>query len=140
MWLLWSASEDSLLFVSGDALLKALKRYLSALELLELNRVYDRYNPHCEFKLDTHNLHPTTGGQKKQPRHLDNDNHESFEYQLSKKETKSGDTFDAINWLMFGCDGETSLFELAEQSEMPVRTLHQAAQEMLDAGSLKLSS
>jgi DNA-binding IclR family transcriptional regulator len=38
---------------------------------------------------------------------------------------------------MFGCDGETSLFELAERSGMDPRTLHRAASELVDADLLE---
>jgi aminopeptidase-like protein len=63
----YHTSKDDLSFISSKALLATLDRYIQALDLLEKNRAYDRVDPHCEFKLDRHNLHPTTGGQKKQP-------------------------------------------------------------------------
>jgi aminopeptidase-like protein len=132
----YHTSRDNLSFVSAEALLETLDRYLQAIHLLEKNRVYERVNPHCEFKLDRHDLHPTTGGQKKQPGHLEDENHGSFEYRVGD-DTASGDVFDAINWLMFGCDGKTSLFQLAERSGMDPRTLHRAASELVNAGLLE---
>jgi aminopeptidase-like protein len=41
---------------------------------------------------------------------------------------------------MFGCDGGTSLFRLAERSDMDLRTLHRAARELVDAGLLEESA
>ncbi|WP_276278076.1 DUF4910 domain-containing protein [Haloarcula regularis] len=136
----YHTSKDDLSFVSSEALLKTFDRYARAINLLETDRVYERVDPHCEFKLDRHDLHPTTGGQKKQPGHLKGEDHESFEYRLDDGEAASGDVFDAINWLMFGCDGETTLFQLANRSGMNPRTLHRAACELVDAGLLEESA
>lgn len=132
----YHTSKDDLSFVSARSLLETLDRYLQAVNLLEKNRVYDRIEPHCEFKLDRHDLHPTTGGQKKQPGHLDDEDHDTFDYDLAD-DTASGEIFDAINWLMFGCDGETSLFQLAERSGMNPRTLYRAASKLVDAELLE---
>lgn len=135
----YHTSKDDLSFISAEALLATLARYLRAIDLLEKNRVYERVDPHCEFKLDRHDLHPTTGGQQKQPGHLGDEDHDTFEYSIRDGATESGDVFDAINWLMFGCDGQMSLFQLAERSDMDPRTLHRAARELVDAGLLEES-
>lgn len=136
----YHTSEDDLSFISSEALLETLERYWQAIQLLEQDRVYVRTDPHCEFKLDRHNLHPTTGGQKKQPGHLAEKDHQSFEYELSQESVTSGKLFDAINWLMFGCDGETSLFKLSERSGMSVPVLYRGATELVGAGLLEEQS
>jgi len=136
----YHTSKDDLSFISAEDLLATLDRYLRAVDLLETNRVYERVDPHCEFKLDKHDLYPTTGGQQNQPGHLGEEDHETFEYRIGDNKAASGDVFDAINWLMFGCDGETVLFRLAEQSGMDPRTLHRAARKLVDAGLLEEST
>lgn len=136
----YHTSKDDLSFISAEALLATLQRYLWAIGLLEMNRVYERVDPHCEFKLDRHDLYPTTGGKQQQPGYLDDTDHTEFEYQLADEGSKSGDVFDAINWLMFSCDGSTSLFRISERSGVSVRTLHRAASELVDAELLEASA
>ncbi|AUV81815.1 hypothetical protein C2R22_09280 [Salinigranum rubrum] len=136
----YHTSKDDLSFISAEALLETLQRYLWAIGLLEMNRVYERVDPHCEFKLDRHDLYPTTGGKQQQPGYLDETDHKEFEYQLADEGAKSGDVFDAINWLMFSCDGSTSLFRIAKRSGVSVRTLHRAASELVDAELLEASA
>ncbi len=133
----YHTSKDNLDFISPEDLLESVKRYLKAIDLLEKNRTYKRVDPHCEFKLDRHNLSPTIGGQKKQPTHLDDESHEAFSYELEVDESISGDVYDAIQWLMFGCDSKTSLFQLAEKSGMSVDILYQAAQKLRTAELLE---
>lgn len=133
----YHTSADDLSFVSAEALLETLERYWEAVQLLERNRVYERTQPHCEFKLDQHDLHPKTGGQMKQPGHLGDVEHRSYQYELSEESIATGEVSDAINWLMFGCDGETTLFELAERSDMSVSALHRGARELAAAGLLE---
>ncbi|MEA5388450.1 DUF4910 domain-containing protein [Haloarculaceae archaeon H-GB2-1] len=128
----YHTSEDDLSFVSADALERTLEIYWDAIQYLEMDRVYTRRQPHCEFKLDRHDLHPTTGGQKHQPAHLGDESHSEHDYGDDETVT-TGDVQDGINWLMFGCDGETSLFALAEQSGLSVLTLFRAAQALQDA-------
>jgi aminopeptidase-like protein len=132
----YHTSLDNLSFVSADALTRSLEKYWKAIQLLEMNRVYDRYEQHCEFKLDRHDLHPTTGGQKHQPAFLGDDEHESHVYEPKREMMSSGEVQDAINWLMFGCDGETTLFELASRSDIPVRVLYEAAEELSEEALL----
>lgn len=130
----YHTSKDDLGFVSVDSLTHSLEIYWEAIQYLERDRTFERVQPHCEFKLDRHDLHPTTGGQKKQPAHLSDQEHTDHQYAVSTETVADGEIQDAINWLMFGCDGETSLFDLADRSGMSVRALFDAARELQDAG------
>jgi aminopeptidase-like protein len=131
----YHTSGDDLSFVSPQALAETLGRYWTAIQYLEMNRTYRRTELHCEFKLDRHDLHPTTGGQQNQPAYVDED-HVTTNYVLDDNDTKSGEVLDAINWLMFGCDGTTTIFDLAERSGMSIPALHEGARELVEAGLL----
>jgi len=132
----YHTSYDDLSFISADALLETLDVYWTAISLLEMNRTYERTEPHGEFKLDRYALHPTTGGQKRQPGALEGGCHEGHEYAIGDGRTTEGAFLDGINWLMFGCDGDTSLFELAVRADLDVRLLYRAATRLEDAGLL----
>lgn len=133
----YHTSDDDLAFVSPDSLLETLAIYRHAFDLLEMNRRYKRVDPHCEFKLDRHGLHPTTGGQRHQPGHLQGTDHDVFEYRIDEERSAQGVNLDALCWLMFGCDGDTSLFELAERRDLALPPLFDAAQQLVKTGLLR---
>jgi aminopeptidase-like protein len=122
----YHTSADDLEFVSAVALKASFERYWDAIRYLEMNRTYERVHPYGEFKLDAHDLYPSTGGGQRQPAAGDDDTVlADVDASASNDEILS-----AIEWLMFGCDGSRSLFELAEQSGLAVETLFTAAEEM----------
>lgn len=132
----YHTSNDNLSFVSAANLAETFGIYWDAIQLLEMNRTYERVNPHCEFKLDQYDLYPTTGGIQKQSGYLGDQDHAEYEYQLTDDDVSSGEMMDAIRWLMFGCDGATTIFDLAERSDMTVKLLFSAARRLEDAGLL----
>jgi aminopeptidase-like protein len=63
------------------------------------------------------NIYPDTGGTISQP--LVVKNHLNHEY-TSKS---SGKILNCISWLSFGCDGEKTLFDIQEESNLPIDDL-----------------
>jgi len=136
----YHTSKDNLSFVSAEALIETLQIYWEAIQNLEMGRIYERVDPYCEFKLDKHYLRPTTGGRIKQPGHLAGKSHDTFEYEIGSSSITTGEFSEAINWLMFGCDGETSLMDIAEESDLRLQALFKAAERMTDTGLLELKT
>jgi aminopeptidase-like protein len=48
-----------------------------------------------------------------------------------------GDELDAIRWLMFLSDGETSLLQIAEKTGLPMRRLFLTAERLRSQGLLE---
>ncbi len=102
----YHTSLDNLEFVSSASLLEALEVYLNWIELLESNRSYRRTEPHCEYQLGRRGLYPELGGAR---------------YQLEN--TPSEDELEIIERLLFELDGERSLLEISESSQIPLPSL-----------------
>ena len=114
----YHTSLDNLNFISSLNLKKTLDIYLKAIYYLEHNQKYKRKFNECEFMLSKiDNIYPSTGGTISQP--LMVKNHLNHEY-TSKS---NGKILDCISWLSFGCDGDTTLFEIQEMSNLPLDDL-----------------
>ena len=108
----YHTSLDNLDFISSLNLKKTLDIYLKAIYYLEHNQKYKRKFNECEFMLSKiDNIYPSTGGTISQT--LMVKNHLNHEY-TSKS---NGKILDCISWLSFGCDGDTTLFEIQEMSQ-----------------------
>ena len=100
----YHTSLDNLNFISSKNLLKSLKAYIKTIHYLEINKKYKRKFNQCEFMLSKlNNIYPDTGGT------------------ISPK--NKGNILDAISWLSFGCDGNNSLFDIQEMSNLPIDDL-----------------
>lgn len=134
----YHTSKDDLNFISADDLLKTMRLYWRAVQNLEANRVYRRTEPHCEYQLGKHGLYPDTGGTQQQPAHLGDEDHADHEYDASSQESSTaGRKVAAMEWLMHGIDGSTSILELADRSGLPPTLLHTTAREMKSKGLLE---
>lgn len=128
----YHTSQDNLNFISSDNLLETLKIYKKAIQLLEMNRIYKRTEPHCEFFLSKHGLYPTVGGKQQQPSHLGANSHNSFCYDITTK-ISSGDEIDAFSWLMHLLDGDESIFDIHIKSKIDVEILYNCAEKLKTA-------
>ena len=100
----YHTSLDNLNFISSKNLLKSLNAYIKTIHYLESNKKYKRKFNQCEFMLSKlNNIYPDTGGT------------------ISPK--NKGNILDAISWLSFGCDGNNSLFDIQEMSNLPIDDL-----------------
>lgn len=133
----YHTSLDNLDFVSGDRLVDSLNLYLLAIEKLELNGVYRSLYPYSEPMLGKRGLYPKTGGMIKQ-RALDLEkDHRQRAYRVSADDIVYGDQLDAIRWLMFYGDGETSLLAVAERTGLPLKQLYETAELLSQHGLLE---
>jgi aminopeptidase-like protein len=112
----YHTSADDLSFVTGKALAGSLKMLLRCMYILERNFRYENQNPKCEPQLGKRGLYRLTGG-------TDNS---AFE--------------EAILWTLNYSDGEHSLLDIAERSNLPFEKLDEAAIALENAGLLKLTN
>jgi aminopeptidase-like protein len=85
-------------------------------------------------------LYPSLGGTIKQKAADLSQPHAERRYQI-RLETETGirgDSLDAMRWLMFYGDGQTSLLRIAEQTGLPVRQLYETAEKLRQHGLLAL--
>jgi len=138
----YHTSLDDLDFVSAADLVETLKLYLLAIEKLEQNRVYRSRNPVGEPMLGKRGLYPKTGGAIKQ-KAASNTAHGERRYAVESTPKGHegsllyGSELDAIRWVLFWADGETSLLEVAEKTGLPLRQLHEVAQKLVAGGLLE---
>jgi aminopeptidase-like protein len=114
----YHTSLDNLDYISPSNLKLTLDVYLKAINYLELDRKYKRKFNECEFMLSKlGNIYPDTGGTISQP--LAVKNHLNHEYTPNT----DGKVLDSISWLSYGCDGDKSLFDIQNESNIPIDDL-----------------
>jgi aminopeptidase-like protein len=89
----YHTSADNLDFISLKSLSDSFQKCLSALDILESNRVYSNQNPKCEPQLGKRGLYESLGGQ-----------------------TQTRMTEMAMLWVLNLSDGTHSLLDIAERS------------------------
>ena len=109
----YHTSADDLDLVRPEHLGTSLKRYLEVVRLLETNRTYRNLNPHCEPQLGKRGLYPTIGGDAGKEKQL------------------------ALLWVLNQSDGEHSLLDVAERSQMRYAAILEAAESLSAAGLLE---
>jgi aminopeptidase-like protein len=118
----YHTSLDNLDFISPSNLEKTLKAYLKSIFYLENNIKYKRKFNECEFMLSKlGDIYPNTGGTISQPAVVKN--HMAHDYTPNS----NGNLLDCISWLSFGCDGENTIFDIQEMSELDIDDLIYAA-------------
>ncbi len=135
----YHTSLDNLDFISAANLVETLKLYWLAIEKLECDRRYRSRNPIGEPMLGKRGLYPKTGGAIKQQA-ASATAHGERRYAVDEGNLLYGSELDAIRWLMFYADGQTSLLEIAEKTALPLRQLHEVAQKLTAAGLLEEAS
>ncbi|HVS88082.1 MAG TPA: DUF4910 domain-containing protein [Candidatus Acidoferrum sp.] len=108
----YHTSADNLEFVRPEQLAESLRVCAAVLDVLESNRRYRNLNPYCEPQLGKRNLFRPTGG------------------------AGIGDELNARLWVLNFSDGEHSLLDIAERSQMPFPAIRDAADVLCQGGLL----
>jgi aminopeptidase-like protein len=108
----YHTSADNLDFIHSEQLARSLRVCVSICNVLENNRTYRNQNPFCEPQLGKRDLYRSTGG-------------ESLEAEIH-----------ARLWVLNFSDGEHSLLDIAERSELPFETIRSAAELLRERGLL----
>lgn len=132
----YHTSLDNLDFISAENLVETLKLYLLAIEKLEQNRTYRSLNPIGEPILGKRGLYPQMGGAIKQ-KAVSAEFHAERGYVVDAGNILYGNELDAIRWVLFYADGQTPLLEVAEQTGLPMKQLHQVAEKLKATGLLE---
>lgn len=124
----YHTSLDNLDFVKAEYLVESLKLYLSTIQKIECSMVFFKsLNPGCEPFLRKRNLFSHLGLTKSNIIGLGNENNENI-----LGEFENFDRYrDKILWLMFYCDGNMSLFEISEITNINLDQLITAAKILL---------
>jgi aminopeptidase-like protein len=125
----YHTSLDNLDFISAANLVKTLKLYLLTIEKLEQNRTYHSFNPIGEPMLGKRGLYPKVGGSIKQ-KAATSTAHAKRGF-IDNGNILYGSELDAILWMLFYADGETSLLEVAEKTGLPMRQLSEVAEKLI---------
>ena len=110
----YHTSADDCDFVRTECLADSFMKYLSVLNILENNKTYINTNPRCEPQLGKRGLYSATGG---------------------KSHTASDQM--AILWVLNYSDGQHTLLDIAEKSDIPFDKICNEALILIEAGLLK---
>ena len=113
----YHTSADNLDLVRPEFLAGSLQTYLSVMEVLEANRRYINLNPKCEPQLGRRGLYRMIGG----------DDHGR------RREL-------ALLWVLNLSDGRHSLLDIAERSKMPLQSIKDAAEALIEVELLREES
>ena len=119
----YHTSKDDLEFVKPHNIMETLNQYLDWIDILEMDRTYERLDGSCEYQLGKRGLYPQTGGSINQ-----------IGAEIDKSIIHS--TY-SMNWLMYGIDGKTSLLGLSKQSGLSLKDLHFHCQLFLQEGLIE---
>ncbi|MFG6099607.1 DUF4910 domain-containing protein [Leptothoe sp. ISB3NOV94-8A] len=100
----YHTSADNLDFVKTSALVNSFETYVSVIDVLENNHTYLNTNPKCEPQLGKRGLYSTMGGKQTTP-----------------------DDRMAMLWTLNLSDGEHTLLDIAERSNLSFSTIKNAA-------------
>ena len=112
----YHTSADNLEFVKPAQLSESFALYLRVLYILEKNRVYVNQNPHCEPQLGKRGLYESIGAD-------------------SHRKTKQL----AMLWVLNLSDGNHSLLDISNRSELPFPLIEEAANILRDHKLLRES-
>jgi len=110
----YHTSADNLEFVKPEALTQSFAVCRSLLSLLDNNAAYVNLQPKCEPQLGKRGLYRTMGGYS------------------SAQEREM-----AMLWVLNLSDGDHTLLDIAERSDLPFNVLHEAAQILVSHSLLK---
>ncbi|MBE9068945.1 DUF4910 domain-containing protein [Leptolyngbya cf. ectocarpi LEGE 11479] len=113
----YHTSADNLDFVQMSALVNSFETYLSVIDILENNQTYLNTNPKCEPQLGKRGLYSMYGG----------------------KQTAPSDRM-AMLWTLNLSDGEHTLLDIAERSNLNFSVIKHAASNLENSGLLKVCS
>jgi len=110
----YHTSADNLSFVHPESLSEAFAACVSIFSILERNRVYLNTNPKCEPQLGKRGVYRAVGGA-----------------------TDGAANEMAMLWVLSLSDGEHTLLDIAEQSQIDFDTVHRAAMVLQEHGLLR---
>jgi aminopeptidase-like protein len=110
----YHTSADNLEFISPQSLADSFSKCLSIFNLIETNAAYVNLNPKCEPQLGKRGLYRAIGGQT---------------------DAKAGEL--AILWVLNFSDGNFSLLDIAERSDVGYDKLKNAADLLTEHGLLR---
>jgi aminopeptidase-like protein len=113
----YHSSLDNLDFVTSNQLLETFGVYVDIINRIENLRFYRNTEPHGEPLLSKHGLYPKLGGGR-----------------LPRVGDKSD--LDLMLWLLFYCDGNTPLSQIAKNLSLEESELSQPVQALLNSGLL----
>lgn len=132
----YHTSLDDLDFVDSKYLVECLQLYLSVIGNLEMNVSYKSVNPFCEPMFGKRDLYPKIGGHIKQ-KAANLENRTCGKRLVAAADMiMSGSELDAMRWVMFYSDGDTSLLDISEKTGFSMMQLHVAASRLKDHGLL----
>jgi aminopeptidase-like protein len=108
----YHTSADNLDFIQPSQLARSLRVCAGVVDVLENNRRYRNLNPYCEPQLGKRNLYRSTGGEA------------------------IGVEINARLWVLNLSDGDHSLLDIADRSEMPFSRITAAAELLREDGLL----
>lgn len=114
----YHTSLDDLEFVKAEYIYQTLQLYIQAIEMLDMNLVYERYEPHCELMLSKHGLYPKTGGGL-------------------IPGCQKADTLDLILNLLFYSDGTDSLYSISRKLGVDMGKLYKTGRILEEKGLVK---
>jgi len=118
----YHTSLDNLEFIAAKYLLETMDLYLDVIDKIENDKILISLNQKCEPMLGKRDLYPKVGGQLKQNKNI------KTEWDVKLK---------AINWLMYLCDGKTSLIDISKQTNIDFNILVETAEQLSDKNLLK---
>ena len=146
----YHTSLDNLDFVKSKSLIETLGMYLqiiSKLEEIEIpdiedekieinskNKTLKSLNPYCEPMLSKRKLYPSVGGQIAQKAVSFKKDHRLRKYQEENDEIKySGEIIDAIGWLMFYADEQSTIKDISIKSRLSEDLLERVTKILVDS-------
>jgi aminopeptidase-like protein len=111
----YHTSADNLDFIQPDSLARSLRACVAIVNVLENNRRYVNQSPYCEPQLGKRDLYRSTGGDS------------------------IGIEINARLWVLNFSDGNHSLLDVAERSNIPFFIISEAARLLCEAGLLSPS-
>jgi aminopeptidase-like protein len=114
----YHSSLDDLNFVTADQLSESFQVYVELIDRLEARRVYRNRVPAGEVMLSRHGLYPSAGGD-----------------QLPQAGGRS--KLDLTLWLLFLCDGQLAIEDIALKLGTPKEQLQGVADELVAKGVLE---
>lgn len=108
----YHTSLDNLDFIDEECLQDTVNKYLEVINMIERNRIYINTNPKCEPQLGKRGLYRAIGGGKQAVDHK------------------------AITWLLNLSDGNHSLLDICERSDVDFKTVAESAEALINANLL----
>lgn len=115
----YHSSLDDLSFVTAEQIAETFDLYVRLIKKIEARRVYRNRMPYGEVMLSRHDLYPATGG-------------------AQQPELGGRSELDLILWLLFLCDGNLSIADIATRLQVSSAELMPIAERLVAKNVLEL--